>query len=209
MRMNAVVRAALGLAFGAAALSAQAATLSGNVSADDFLKVYLSTDLTVTDDELVLNKTSSWQSAESFSTALTAGQSVYLLVEARDAFGAPSMFIGSFAIDSNLFQFSNGTQQLITDTTEWRVGASGFASATATPFSIGALPALPTWGNFPSIGSNAQALWMDTGSGQADYSVKTTYFVTRITAAVPEPTSYAMFGAGLAVLGAIARRRRG
>lgn len=208
MRLNTWVRAAVAAVFGATALSAQAATLTGNVTADDYLKIYLSSDLTASADELVLDKTTTWQTTANFSATLAAGQSAYLLVEARDAFGQPSMFVGSFSIDGNLFEFSNGTQQLSSNTSDWRVGTAGFASAAGTPASIGSLPVLPTWGSFPSIASDAQALWIDNGSGAPDYAFSTAYFVTQITA-VPEPTTLAMFGAGLAVLGAVARRRRG
>ncbi len=188
-------------------MQAQAATLAGSYTADDSLKIYLSADLTATIDELVTTKSSSWGPTESFSGfALAPGQSVYLLVEAYNVSG-PAMFVGHFDITGDGFTFANGTTSLLTNTLDWTVGETGFASATAQPVSLGAnAPGLQIWGQRPSIDAEAEAIW----AYYADWSAGrpgSAYFVTQITA-VPEPSAGGMFVAGLAALGLALRGSR-
>jgi hypothetical protein len=191
----------------AGAMQAQAATLSGSYTADDNLKIYLSTDLTASIDELIDHKTSSWGSTESFTGfALTPGQSAYLLVEAIN-FTGPAMFVGNFEITGDGFGFANGSNALLTNTLHWTVSETSFAAATATPVSLGAnAPGLQIWGQRASIDPGAEAIW----AYYADWSAGrggSAYFVTQITA-VPEPATSGMFAAGLAVLGLALRRMR-
>lgn len=191
----------------AGVMQAQAATLAGSYTADDSLKIYLSADLTATIDELVTTKSSSWGPTESFSgVALAPGQSVYLLVEAYNVSG-PAMFVGNFDITGDGFMFANGTTSLLTNTLDWTVGETGFASATAQPVSLGANAAgLQIWGQRASIDADAEAIW----AYYADWSAGrpgSAYFVTQITA-VPEPSAGGMFVAGLAALGLALRRSR-
>ena len=186
---------------------AQAATLSGSFTADDFLKVYLSSDLVASAGELVWNKQSSWGTTESFSgVALTPGQSMYLLVDAQNT-GGPAMFIGDFQITGSGFQFSNGTTSLSTDTTHWTVSESSFASANAAPVSLGVNNnLLQIWGARQGISSTAETIWPYYADWSHGYSGHA-YFVTQITA-VPEPTEALMFALGLAGLAGVVRRQR-
>ena len=193
----------------AGVMQVQAATLSGSYTADDNLKIYLSTDLTASIDELIVHKTSTWSTTESFSGfALTPGQSTYLLVEAIN-FTGPAMFVGNFEIIGDGFAFANGGSTLLTNTLHWTVSETSFAAATATPVSLGAnAPGLQIWGQRPAIDPGAEAIWAyysDWSTGRGGSA----YFVTQITAAVPEPATVGMFAAGLAVLGlALGRTRR-
>lgn len=185
----------------------QAATLSGSFTADNYLQVYLSSDLTVSAGELVWNKQSGWGTTESFSgVVLAPGQSIYLLVDAQNESG-PAMFIGDFQIAGSGFQFSNGTTSLSTDTTHWTVSESGFAAANAAPVSLGVNSnSLQIWGGRSGISSTAEAIWpyyADWSQGHGGHA----YFVTQITA-VPEPTEALMFALGLAGLAAFVRRQR-
>lgn len=187
---------------------AQAATLSGSFTADDYLQVYLSSDLIASAGELVWNKQSLWGTTESFSgVALTPGQSMYLLVDAQNVFSGPAMFLGDFQITGSGFHFSNGTTSLSTDTTHWTVSESGFASANALPVSLGVNNnSLQIWGSRPGISSTAEAIWpyyADWANGYNGHA----YFVTQITA-VPEPSEAFMLALGLAGLGAFVRRQR-
>jgi len=191
----------------AGVMQAQAATLAGSYTADDSLKIYLSADLTATIDERVTTKPSIWGLTESFSgVALAPGQSVYLLVEAYNVSG-PAMFVGNFDMSGDGFTFANGTTSLLTNTLDWTVSETGFASATAQPVSLGAnAPGLQIWGQRASIEAEAEAIW----AYYADWSAGrpgSAYFVTQITA-VPEPSAGGMFVAGLAALGLALRRSR-
>lgn len=209
IRYVSLLRALPVVLLAAGTLNAQAATLAGSYTADDSLKIYLSADLTATIDELVTTKSSSWGPTESFSgVALAPGQSVYLLVEAYNVSG-PAMFVGNFDITGDGFTFANGTTSLLTNTLDWTVSETGFASATAQPVSLGAnAPGLQIWGQRPAIDADAEAIWAyyaDWSAGRAGSA----YFVTQITA-VPEPSAGGMFIAGLAALGlALRRSRRG
>ncbi len=186
---------------------AQAATLSGSFTADDYLQVYLSSDLTASAGELVWNKQSGWGATESFSgVALAPGQSVYLLIDAQNVYSGPAMFIGDFQITGSGFQFSNGTTSLSTDTTHWTVSESSFASASATPVSLGTNQSLQIWNPRPGISGTAEAIWPYYADWSQGYNGHA-YFVTQITA-VPEPTEALMFALGLAGLSAVVRRQR-
>jgi PEP-CTERM motif len=190
----------IALGFGASALlgAAQAATLSGNLTVDDAFTAYLSTSDAVAGTALVSG--TSWTSAQSFSATLNAGQTYYLHVAGRDVYGVISAFLGSFNLTPDA-QFSNGTQFLVTNTTDWQVSATGFGNGYAAPNSLGANGANP-WGNLGGIAPNAEWIW--TGPGQLGEA----YFSTKITvAAVPEPESYALMLTGLGLVGAVVRRR--
>ncbi|WP_019919588.1 PEP-CTERM sorting domain-containing protein [Methyloversatilis discipulorum] len=187
-----------------AAVPAQAASLSGTYTADDYATVYLSTDLLADASEIISDKTTLWGSSETFSgAALAAGQDYYLLIRARNVFSGPAMFIGDFSISGEGFRFANGGQTLSTGTAYWTVNESGFGAPGATPVSLGTNAGLQIWGQRQGISADAEAIWAYYADWSAGYNGPA-YFVAQIVA-VPEPGSWAMFGAGLALL---AMRRR-
>ena len=147
-----------------------------------------------------------WGITESFSDiTLAPGQSIYLLIDAQNVFSGPAMFVGEFHLSGKGFTFANGTTTLLTDTTHWLTSEAGFAGAAAAPASHGANATLPIWGALPGISGDAEAIWAYYADWSTGYNGHA-YFVAQITA-VPEPGSALMFGAGLAALALVARRR--
>lgn len=188
----------------AASLGAQAASLQGVLTADDFATVYLSTDLVADASDLVLDKTTTWQTVQSFAdVALTPGQDHYLLVSVRNSFGGMAGLIGDFSIDGSGFAFAGGGTTLSTDALAWTVNASGFGMPGTTPHVIGPNGVSP-WGTISGISSGAQFIWSDSQFAPGGEA----FFVTRIAAAVPEPGTWALWTAGLALMGGLAARRR-
>lgn len=205
--MSTGVRTALTAVLAGTAMMAQAASLSGSFTADDYATVYLSTDLVADASEIISDKQTTWGGTQTFSgVALAPGQHYYLLVLARNVFSGPAMFVGDFALTGDGFRFSNGGQSLLTNTTDWTVNESGFGAAGQTPVSLGTNASLQIWGARPAISGDAEAVWAYYADWANGYNGPA-YFVTQITA-VPEPAMFAMFAAGLGVLGTIARRRR-
>jgi len=113
-----VVRAVAALAVIASWSTAEATTLSGNLTADNLFDAYISTDDNVLGT--LITSGISWPTTVSFSgQALTAGVTNYLHIVATDQ-GKPDMFIGSFSLSDSLFHFANATQNLLTNATDWR-----------------------------------------------------------------------------------------
>lgn len=198
---------AIASTLGAIAPALAVDTLGGIGTADDNFRVYLSTDLVASPSELIFTKGDVWNNTAAFNNAaLTAGQSVYLLVDAYNSSG-PAMFIADFSLTGTGFQFLNNTTSLSTDTTHWTVGQVDFATATGTPFSMGSnTPGLQIWGQRQAISSTAQAIWAynaDWANGQPGHA----YFVTQLVSTVPEPATYGLMAAGLLLLAARSRRR--
>lgn len=195
----------LAAVFGGYGIQASAGTgtlLSGTVTVDDAFELYLSTDDSVAGD--LLASASDWTVPVSFSAALVPGQTYYLHVKGWDVWGSISAFLGQFALSKPEFVFENGTQALVTDTTHWRASVAGFGTGYFPPYSYGKNGVGP-WGSFASISTDAEWIWSPREATGAP-SLGTVYFSTRIDP-VPEPETYALFLAGLGLLGVAARRR--
>ena len=197
---------ALALAAALAAASASADTLSINGTADDFFKVYVSTDLS-NPGAVLFDKNSGWGSLGSTTLNLQPGQSVYLLIDAENGSG-PAMFMADFTLSGGDLRFANGLTTLTTDTVHWTVSQTSFATAVQTPVSMGQnQPGLQIWGQRAGISSDATAIWAynaDWAQGQPGHS----YFVARITGLVPEPSTALLWLGGAGLLAAWRRRAR-
>jgi len=136
-------------------VSQGATTLSSNLTADDTFNAYLSTNDNVLGTFIA--EGSPWFAPHSFSgAALVPGVTNYLHVVVDNTFGGQNMFIGQFSLSDSGFQFANGTQSLLTNTTSnWRTSAGGSASLWAAPS-----------GTPVSFGSNGCCVW-DTSAGTA------------------------------------------
>lgn len=179
----------------AAGSFASATTLNLAMVADDFFEAYISTSDMVQGTQFAA-QTSTWQGGAVLgSTTLTAGQTNWLHVRARDVFGAPSMLIGQLGLSDSQFWFDNNSQSLLTDAVDWKVSLTGFGSGYFTPTIIGQNGGGP-WGTQSGISMNAMRIWSSQTAGEH-------YFSVRINT-VPEPATLSLIGIGLA---AIARRR--
>jgi hypothetical protein len=152
-------------------------SLSGNLTVDNQFVAYISTNADNTAPSTQIGADLVWQTVSAITpTVLTAGATNYLHIVGTDI-GPPAMFLGEFALDNALFQFADGSQNLLTDLTNWTASTAGFGGAPATLESFGTngAPTAP-WGNFALIDDNAEFIWA-VGEG----TPPTVYFTAAIT----------------------------
>ena len=149
------------------------ALLTGFQTADNGLFAYISTDDTVRGT--LVASTNDWGRTAGFSTAvLTPGVANYLHIEMVN-YGGPGGLIGSYTLSGGTATFANGTQTLVTNTTDWRsIVQSTDGSYTEKPWIaptnipvVEGLNGISPWGTRTSISGTAP--WINdpnTGSGQ-------------------------------------------
>lgn len=184
---------AMGLAAG---VVAQATTLTFTGVADDFFEAYLSTNDTV-QGTLICQQTNTWQNGgASGSISLVPNVTNYLHVQARDAFGAPSMFIGQASLSDAGFEFLNNTQTMLTNPNDWQLSLTGFGVNYFTPTDLGP-NGTGAWGTQSNIDINARRLWSNQTAGEHYFSI----------AIRPVPEPFTLIGiAGLAFVAARKRK---
>jgi len=191
--------------------TAQATTLSGNLTADNDFAAYISTDDSVLGT--FLTGGNDWTITNTLSQSLTAGVTNYLHIVALNQ-GGPDGFIGSFSLSDSLFKFANGTQSLVTDVADWTssTGAGTFATPTwsapgSAPISLGVNGVAP-WGAQSSIDALAAWIWRSPDTqNHGDLAFFSTAITTNV-AATPIPASLPLFASALGGLGFMARRKR-
>ncbi len=223
--MSSVIRSFIGVAAAAVLFSgvgAQAATLTGTLSADNEYAAFISTNDAVLGTYLTSGY--DWTSAQTFNTTLNPGQTYYLHVVANNWYGLsnmnggnPDAFLGSLSLSGPGFQFANGLQTLNTDQADWRVVAHSYQTLTGPLNWVTPNETPDQWatngdtssiwyrnhGLITGISPDAGWIWahIDTG-GEALFS-------TTITSdAVPEPAAWALMIGGFGLAGAMLRRRR-
>lgn len=105
----------------AASPLAHATTLGGTAMADDGLYLYISTNNSTLGTEVAsISQKVSWSGSASFSNyTLNPGTTYYLHAEVINGSG-PGGFVGQFSLSDTGATFANGTQSLLTDTTDWQ-----------------------------------------------------------------------------------------
>ncbi len=142
-------------------------TVTMTVTVDNEVNVYLSTDDAVL-GTLVLGPGTEWTLTDTAIPNLTAGVTNYIHVVGINS-GGPAMFIGEFTLNDTLFEFANGTQSLLTNTTEWQVSATDFsAPAYMVPSDLGPNDGTnATWGagfvDSGNIDAAARFIWHPAG----------------------------------------------
>lgn len=152
----------------------QATTIDANLTVDNGFELYISTD----DCQLgtLICSDDSWYDSENCTIPLTPGVTNYLHIVGND-WGVIASVLGDFKLSDDGFLFSNGTQSLLTNTTDWQVYTDSFCGSLGTLTDQGANDGMNIWGSFPLIDSTARWIW--TGGG---YDLNTSrYFSTTIT----------------------------
>ncbi|HVT51541.1 MAG TPA: VPLPA-CTERM sorting domain-containing protein [Dongiaceae bacterium] len=200
-----------GAAFAAIASfsSAQATTLSGDLTSDNAFTAYISTN----DNTLgtLVSSGTDWQNPSSLSTLLSSGTTYYLHIVATNA-GGPDAFLGQFHLDDALHAFANGTQDLFTNVADWAASAvaSGdpWSAPTAPVQSFGqngdgsTIWSTTHGGPIAAIDPSAEWIWSVPDNGDA------AFFSTKIVATTPIPASLPLLATALGGLGFMARRKR-
>jgi len=172
-------------------------TLNAFMTADNAFEASLSTTPFAAGPSNFLTG-NNWGATYNASFPINMPGTYYLQVLAQD-FGDPAAFIGSFGLLN--FQpgwsatFSNGTNALYTNTTDWNVSDVDFGVVPVAPVGFGADGVSP-WGDRPLIDNAALNIWHPSNAN-------TVYFTTVITV-VPTPGAIALLGMG----GLVATRRR-
>jgi MSHA biogenesis protein MshQ len=173
--------------------TANAGLIQGSLNVDNSHTVYISTDDTV--QGVNVSSLSNWTVTDTFSSALTAGTDYFLHVKASNITG-PAGFLGSFNLDGSEHLFANGLDNVVTNTTDWAVSSSGWGAYGAAS-SYGTNGVAP-WGMQLGVDSSAEWIWT---AGVANFDER--YFTIAINAVdVPEPSTLAILGLSLFVLGA-------
>jgi hypothetical protein len=168
------------------------------MTADDAFDLYVSTNDSVAGT--YVGSGYNWPTTFTFTQALTPGMPNYIHIYAWDTNFTISGVIGQFSLSDTDMLFANGTQSLLTNTTDWRMADNGWGVPFYyAPNSLGANGASP-WGTRPGISNSAEWLWSDQG-----LDLGHEYFSTTITP-IPAPSAILLVGLGSAVVGWLRRR---
>ena len=178
---------------------ASGATLTVNMNVDNVFDLYLSTSDAVLGT--AVGTGNNWPVTYTFTPLLTPGVTNYIHIVAVDQ-GLPAGFLGDFSVDDPLFQFVNGTQSLVTNTT-WSFNTTGFGNPYSTPADEGANGVGP-WGTRTGVSGGAHWIWDPRNASTVYFSTPITY--TGASTDTPEPAAVSLLVGGLALC--LMRRRK-
>jgi hypothetical protein len=181
---------------------AAAGTVTVTMTVDNAFTAYISTSDSVLGTQILTGTT--WEQVLTTTEGL-ANATNYLHVVATNE-GGPGGVVGQFSLSDPAFQFANGSQSLLTDAAYWTYSSSGFGSGMAAPVGYHQNDGLEHWPVRPGISQSAYWIWDSVTENAAG----PLYFSTPIFyqgSDVPEPATFGLLGAGLA-LGFLYRRAR-
>lgn len=194
--------------------TAHAATVTARIVADDFFKVFIGDAAGTSLTDVGGSAGNLWFSQGTpFSFTVSAGQYIYVAAWDSASYGPPHMWIGEFDIDG---------AKLLSNTTDWVAKFDATIKDPSTANVQTLAQTLSPWtvlaasmpnGSLPygSLigGSPANMVWHDSFAGDSASEGGYALFRTvTAVAAVPEPESYAMFLAGLGLMGFVIHRRK-
>ncbi len=179
-----------------------ATTLSGDLTGDNYVYAYISTDDSVQGTQIAYGDC--WQAGYSLTTELTAGVNYYLHIYIYD-YDGPQGFLGDFSLSGSDHIFSNGGSYLLTDDTDdWHGNNTGWGNTDVALEDFGKREIYP-WSfalqaSHYNIDSNAHWIWTGSYTDGVDYA----WFSTKISATgtgtsdpVPEPATMTLLASGL------------
>lgn len=181
---------------------AAGATLTANVNVDNQFDMYLSTSDAVLGT--LVGSGNNWPTTYTFTPSLTPGVTNFIHIVAVDT-GPPGAFLGDFSLNDPLYQFVNGTQFLVTNTS-WNFNLTGFGDPYAAPADSGQNGIGP-WGNIPGVDPSAHWIWNPQATTTVYFSTPITYTGGSTNGAAPEPASVSLILGGLALCWMGHRRR--
>ena len=189
--------------------SARAQSLSGTLTVDNAFQVFLSTSPNTFGPAIPGAIGFNWPTDVTFGPQpLVAGTNYWMQVLAINS-GGPGMFLGQFSL-TGAFQFANGTQSLLTNTTDWSLVDTNFGGPVLAIADEGPNGTSP-WVTFTNISPSAHFIWDGTNNcGSCTIIFSTPIIAQSVTppGTVPEPSTWALLGSGLVSLGIVVRRRR-
>lgn len=186
-----------------AAYASVVSDLSGTVTSDNHYNIFIGTknsfftgNSVSQDPDPAANGLWDWQTPETWNVSLVPGKTNYIVIHAWDV-GLSAGVLGSFTLNNNNFKFSNGTQNLVTNTTNWVVYTDHPRGTLGDIWSYGTNGVAP-WSTISGIDQSANWIWtagvipdQEHRPYPGDFR-EDRYFVTKVTA-TPEPISSALF----------------
>lgn len=169
-----------------------ASTLNTQINMDNGYQIYLSTSDNT--QGTYFGGGNNWYSTFSNSISLTAGVSYYLHVSGYDQGGIAGSS-GILTLNGIDHVFSNNSNHLLTNTTDWKGNNTGWSNPYTSVSSTGFNGVAP-WGTASTSAIPSSAQWIWAGDSNAN---DIAYFSTKIsaTSSVPAPPALLLFGTRL------------
>lgn len=143
---NAIAIGSIAAAFFSLCLASPAAAtiVTARLTVDNLYGYYISTSDAALGAFVGDDGPFGWGTVETYNNRLVPGVRQFLHIIGQDQ-GPPAMFLGDFTLSDSNFEFSNGSQLLLTGSTDWGVSLAGFGRSYDSPDDLGPNGTAP-WG---------------------------------------------------------------